>query len=82
MRRVVLIVLAVLVLTVAVWADNAKRIEALQARQKAIVVEINDRQVVIDTQTAAINDLRTEFVRNQGAIEELQRQDSQPQTKK
>ena len=79
MRRIIAMLAAlVLILAVVAWADNAGRIADLQARQKAIIVEINDRQVVVDTQQSAIQELKTEFVKNQGAIEELQRQDKAP----
>ena len=75
MKYLFFTILVILLLAALVCADNVDRIAELQARQKAIIVEINDRQVIIDAQQQAISELRTEFVKNQGAIEELQKQD-------
>jgi len=76
MRRLFILIVACLFAT-AVWASNAKRIDELKARQQQIVVEIDQRQGIIQQQNAAIQQLNTEYVKLQGAIEELQRQDQE-----
>ncbi len=88
MRRIALMLLAVLLLGTLVYAAlspivpekesaNAKRIAELQTKQQTIVVEINDRQGIIQQQQNAIAGLQVEFHKCQGAIEELQRQDKE-----
>jgi Flp pilus assembly protein TadB len=71
------IILALFVLAVMVWAANTDRIKEIEARQQMIVVEINDRQNIIAEQNQAIEQRRQEFLKLQGAKEELQRQDAE-----
>ena len=77
MRKILILVLAVALLAAVVWADNSKRIEELQARQRSIIVEISERQSRVNAEQQAIQGLNNEFVKIAGAIEELQRQDEQ-----
>ena len=73
-----IIILAVIVLATALCAaptSNEERERQLHARQSEIVVEIdgiNAQQQALDAQRTA---LQTEYVKCQGGIEELERQD-------
>lgn len=75
--RQVCIILLVCVLATAVLADNSQRIGELKAKQQQIVLELDRRQAVINEQQAAMEQLRVEYLKAQGAIEELQRQDAE-----
>ena len=85
MRKIVTItLLCVLVFAVAASAAdaptqtaNSKREAELLTRQKEIIIESGQRQEIVNTQTAEINRLREEYLRNDGALAELQRQDAE-----
>ena len=72
---IVVAVLCLCVLAVAAWADNSRRIAELRERQKAIIIEIGQREDIVNTQQGAISSPREEFLKAQGAIDELTRQD-------
>jgi len=76
MKRLLLI-LAIIGLAVAVWPANPDRIKQIEARQQQIIVEIGERQNIIAQQNEMIEARRQEFLKLQGAKEELQRQDEE-----
>ncbi len=76
MRFVLITLVLIALVAAAVWADNAVRIKELQAQQQQIILEMNDRQTVIAQQQQAVQNLQSEFLRIDGAIRELQKQDA------
>jgi len=77
-----LVILALILLVIGIaFADNLARIEELKARQQAIILEVGQRQDVINAQQQVIDGLRLEYTKIQGAIEELERQDAENSAK-
>jgi hypothetical protein len=69
MKRLLIVIIALALLVTIAYANNAARIKDLQAQQQVIAQEIDKAQKMIQQK-------QFELVRIQGAIDELQKQDS------
>ena len=81
MRRITAVLVLVLLLAVAAWADNAKRIAEIESRQKDIIVEIGQHNQTIVRENQAIADLSNEFQQCEGRKAELRKQDEDSKKK-
>lgn len=77
MKRLIIIMAVCLMATALLAAplSNADRLKQIGERQQQIVVEIDQRNAIIQQTQAQIDALRTEFLKLEGGKEELQRQD-------